>query len=166
MPEPALLEELLAGNPTSRLLGVAKDRAIANGGFDAVPQANQDAKAIAEMLELAVSAARLVSKSGAKAMLTPAQEGALELFVLLVSRPALFVARGRVTELPENWPELGRDQTLTPATIAAVGRVEGANRDKLGTAFLAGERRILTNNHVLCALFGRALDFWEKDPNT
>jgi len=160
MPERALLRDMLRGNPVNRLLGIARDRAIVDGAVVAVPAIAADAAAVQAALELAVSAARLISDKGPAAELSVEQTQALELFVLLVSRPALFVRDGAVADRPENWPELGRDSLLLPETIAGVGRIERADGTRCGTGLLVGERRILTNNHVVCALLGKKLDFW------
>ena len=49
--------------------------------------------------------------------------------------------------------------------IAGVGRIETAARSGRGTGFIVGPRRILTNNHVLCSLFGLSLDAWQTSPD-
>jgi S1-C subfamily serine protease len=76
----------------------------------------------------------------------------------------MFVQNGKITERPENWPEVARDEELLPRILAGVGRIETAAHVKLGTGFLVGERRVLTNNHVLCALFDLPLEHWRKEP--
>lgn len=160
MPERSVLRDLLRGNPVSRLLGIARDRAIVDGSVQVASRAGADEQAVRAALEAAVAAAKLISDKGPAAELSVEQTHALELFVLLVSRPALFVRDGAVADRPDNWPELGRDSALLPDTIAGVGRIERADGARCGTGFLVGERRILTNNHVVCALLGKKLDLW------
>jgi len=161
MPERSLLRDLLRGDPVNRLLGIARDRAIVDGSVVPAARVDADDQAVKAALELAVSAAKLISDKGPAAELSVEQTQALELFVLLVSRPALFVRAGAVADRPENWPELKRDSLLLPETIAGVGRIERSDGTRCGTGLLVGERRILTNNHVVCALLGKRLDFWE-----
>jgi endonuclease G len=166
MPEPELLRDLLTGDPVARLLDVAKDRAIADGSVVAVARSDADDAAVRAALSLAASAARLVSDQGPAAELSPEQSQALELFVLLVSRPALFVRNGDLAERPENWPELRRDSLLLPQTIAGVGRLEQFDGVRCGTGLLVGDCKVLTNNHVVCALLGQRLDFWQRSADT
>jgi len=166
MPEPELLRDLLIGDPVARLLDVARDRAIVDGSLVAVARSDADDAAVRAALALAVSAAKLVSDKGPAAELSPEQSQALELFVLLVSRPALFVRDGDLAERPENWPELRRDSLLLPQTIAGVGRLEQSDGARCGTGFLVGDCKVLTNNHVVCALLGQRLGFWQNSADT
>src|ERR1044072_8306149 len=160
MPSRQVLDDVLQGDPVARLLGIAKDRAIANPNFDPVPKYNADADAVAAALKLATETAKRLAREGEQVQLTDEERTALDLFVLLVARPAIFVQGGRVPERPDNWPEVARDEDLLPRVIAGVGRIETAYRAKCGTGFIVGERRIVTNNHVLCALFGLPANGW------
>ena len=164
MPPKQVLDDVLQGDPVARLMGVAKDRAIANPGLNAVPRKDADEAAIAAALTLATATAKRMADEGENIKLTEDEKAALDLFILLVARPAIFVQGGKVAERPENWPELGRDEDLIPRIVAGVGRIETASQVKLGTGFIVGERRIVTNNHVLCALFGKALTYWQVKP--
>jgi S1-C subfamily serine protease len=166
MPSREVLDDVLQGDPVPRLLNIAKDRAIANPDFDLIPEPNPNAEAIAAALKLATDTAKRLATGGEQIQLTDEERTALDLFVLLVARPAIFVRGGRVPERPQNWPEVARDENLLPRMIAGVGRIETAFRDKVGTGFIVGKRRIVTNNHVLCALFGMAGNGWEKTPPT
>lgn len=165
MPSEDVVSDVLQGDPVARLLGIARDRAIANVGLDIAPRTGVDDAKIVAMLKLATATAKRLSEQGERIQLSADEEAALDLFILLVARPAIFVQNGRITERPENWPEIGRDQELFPRTTACVGRIETALHVKIGTGFVVGKQRILTNNHVLCALFGVNLQHWQRDPS-
>lgn len=164
MPSRSVLESVLHGDPVRRLLGIAADRAIPNPSLDPVPKPDADEREVEQEMKLAVAAAKKVAADGQKANLSADEKEALELFVLLVSRPAILVQDGRVRERPENWPEIARDEELFRKVLAGVGRIDRASGFKCGTGFIAGERRILTNNHVVCAIFGAHHDFWKSSP--
>lgn len=164
MPAPQVLEDVLQGDPVARLLGIAKDRAIANPELNAVAKPDADKEAVAAALKLATETAKRLALEGEQIQLTEEERSALDLFILLVARPAIFVQNGRVPERPQNWPEVARDEELLPRMIAGVGRIETAERFKLGTGFIVGKRRIVTNNHVLCALFGMSANDWQVRP--
>ena len=164
MPPKEILAEILRGDPVSRLLNVARDRAVVNIGLDAVARPDADETAVKKALETATNAAKKIAEGGPGVALTKAEKEALELFILLVSRPAIFVRGGKVAERPENWPEVKRDEELLPRIIAGVGRIENALRRGCGTGFIVGPKRILTNNHVLAVLFGLHPAQW-KDSN-
>lgn len=164
MPSKQVLDDVLQGDPVTRLLGIANDRAIANTGLDVVPRQGADDQAVAAALKLAVDTAKRLATQGEDIELTEDEQAALDLFILLVARPAIFVQDGKIAERPENWPELARDEELLPRIIAGVGRIETASHAKCGTGFIVGERRIVTNNHVLCALFGKTLNYWQVYP--
>ena len=165
MPSQELLSDLLGGDPEEQLLGIATDRAVVDIGLDPVAKPSADKKAVKAALKLATKAAKKVAESGSKAKLTDAEKDALDLFILLVSRPAIFVRKGKVAERPENWPELEKQAEVLPRVIAGVGRIETAGRSGRGTGFIVGPRRILTNNHVLCSLFGLSLNAWQTAPD-
>jgi hypothetical protein len=59
-----------------------------------------------------------------------------------------------VREDPDNWPEVYQQRDIIKPVIAGVGRIELADKFKIGTGFIVGDKRILTNNHVVCGLFG------------
>ena len=164
MPSKEVLADVLQGDPVARLLGIAKDRAIVNVGLDVAPRAGADDGAVTAALQLATATARRLAEQGDGIELSPDEQAALDLFILLVARPALFVQDGQVNGRPENWPEVGRDELLVPRIIAGVGRLETNARAKRGTGFLVASRRVLTNNHVLCALFGMRLETWQRQP--
>ncbi|HEX2059672.1 MAG TPA: serine protease [Thermoanaerobaculia bacterium] len=164
MPSREVLQSVLHGDPVKRLLGIAAYRAIANPSVVPVPKPDADEREVEHALKLAIAAAKKVAADGENAQLSEDEKEALELFVLLVSRPAILVQDGRVRERPENWPEIARDEELLPKVLAGVGRIERASGVKCGTGFVAGERRVLTNNHVICALFGQHPDYWKHAP--
>jgi hypothetical protein len=164
MPSKDVLADVLQGDPVARLLGIVKDRAVVNIRLDVTPRSGVDDAAIAATLALATFTARRLADQGDQIQLTADEEAALDLFILLVARPAIFVQNGRVAERPENWPEVARDEELLPRVLAGVGRIETSAHVKLGTGFLVGDKRILTNNHVLCALFNLPLEEWRHHP--
>lgn len=164
MPSKDLVADVLQGDPVARLLGIARDRAIVNHGLDVAPRPGADDAKISAMLKLATTTAKRLIDEGEKIQLSADEEAALDLFILLVSRPAMFVQNWRISDRPENWPEVARDKDLFPRTTACVGRIETATRTKIGTGFVVGKQRILTNNHVLCALFGLKPQHWQQDP--
>lgn len=164
MPSKEVLDEVLQGDPVTRLLGIAKDRAVANIELDVLARPNADDKIVADSLKLATDTAKRIAAQGDAIKLTKKERAALDLFILLVARPAIFVQKGKVAERPANWPEVARDQDLLPRIIAGVGRIETSTRAKCGTGFIVGKRRIVTNNHVLCALFGMSLGDWKDAP--
>jgi V8-like Glu-specific endopeptidase len=167
MPSQQVLDDVLQGDPVARLLGIAKDRAIANISLDPIAKTNADKDQVAAALKLATETAKRLAAGGEQIQLTDDERTALDLFVLLVARPAIFVQGGHVPERPENWPEVARDdEDLLRRMIAGVGRIETPFRFKCGTGFIVGKRRIVTNNHVLCALFGMPPNGWQKTPAT
>jgi V8-like Glu-specific endopeptidase len=162
MPKQSVLADVLRGDSVNRLLGIARDRAIANGGLVALPRADADQDAIAAMLALATAAVARMSEQGEQTPLTDDEKAALDVFIILVARPAIFVRDGRVYERPENWPEIGRiaDEVL-PRIVAGVGRIETSTHFKTGSGFIVGEHRVLTNNHVVATLAGHPADKWQ-----
>lgn len=164
MPSKEVLDEALQGDPVVRLLNVAKDRAIANTDIIPRPRPDADAEIVAASLKLATDTVKRLVAEGEAITLTQDERAALDLFILLVARPAILVQDGKIAERPENWPEVARDDTLIPRIIAGVGRIETAAGGKRGSGFIVGKQRIVTNNHVLCALFRMALSDWEDKP--
>jgi len=165
MPSDDVLEDMLQGDTVDRLRGIARDRAVVNIDDDLIAKADADEKKVKAALKLATKAAKKIAESGDKAKLSDAEKDALDLFIVLVSRPAIFVRKGTVAERPENWPEVEQNADLLPGVIAGVGRIENAEHSGRGTGFIVGPRRILTNNHVLCSLFGLALNAWQTSPD-
>jgi endonuclease G len=173
---PSFVDRLPVGDELDRLLNadfdelmpIVRERAIVDIGIDVVAQPDADADQVMKHLKGAQAAARLVAEQGDAAPLTKQEQLALELFILLTSRPALFVVDGRVRDRPQNWPVLEKASTLVDRRIKGVGRIErrpGGRANTCGTGFLVGERRVLTNNHVLASLFGATnLSRWELDP--
>ena len=152
MPDPDVLKRVLKDDPVDRLLTTTRSRAIVIGGDDLMPKQSADEQAVAAMLNTATAAAkRLASDPATK--LSDDEKVALDLFTLLLSRPAMLIKGGRVHEDPENWPEVFADAELIKPVIAGVGRIELADKFKIGTGFVVGDKRILTNNHVVCGLF-------------
>ena len=165
MPSKQVVLDTIKGDPVDRLLGVAAARAIVEIGFDPLAKPDQDQQALADALTLAASAAERVAREGEQAVLSDEEKAALDLYILLVARPAILIRGGRVPERPDNWKEIARDEELFPDVIAGVGRIETAAGVKCGTGFLVADRRIVTNNHVLVFLFGEdALGKWSRDP--
>jgi endonuclease G len=164
MPRSDVLESVLRDDPVERLLNTARDRAIVVGDDNLMPKQGADETKVAEMLEVAMGAAKRLTLNP-DAQLSDSEKDALDLFILLLARPALLVQNGTVAERPENWPEVRREEELLPRVIAGVGRIELANHTKIGTGFIAGEKCILTNNHVVCALFGLGLMTWKQSPH-
>src|ERR1041384_1950011 len=110
MPSKDVLAELPGGDPAERLMNVARDRAVANIALDPVARDDADAAAVKKALELATQAAKKLAEGGESVTLTTEEKEALDLFILLVARPAIFVRGGRVAERPANWPEVKRDE--------------------------------------------------------
>ncbi len=169
MPSEKVLRDTLKGDPVDRLLGIAADRAIKEKGFDLAPKDGSDQHQLRDALQLATAAAARVAKDGDAAVLSDEEKAALDLYILIVARPAIFVRDGGVPEEPDNWEEIARDN-LDPAIfgdiIAGVGRIETADGVRGGTGFLVADRRVMTNNHVLCFLFGEpVLERWEREPD-
>src|SRR5262245_3066898 len=164
MPSHKVLNELLADESVGQLVAISRDRAIANASLEVQARANQDAAKVEASLKIARAAAARIAKEGDQARLSNEEKAVLELFVLLVSRPSLFVRGSRVVGRPENWPEIGRDSELFPDIMAGVGRVQLADGTKIGTGFITGDCKILTNNHVVCALLGLDLSYWWDFP--
>jgi S1-C subfamily serine protease len=127
-----------------------------------VPRANADRAAVERALTRAHDVAQRIKRDG-DALLTPEDRDVLDLFILVVQRPALFIRKGRVVNPPENWVELGRGSEAMGDVIASVGRLQTSSGATVGTGFLAGPRRVLTNNHVVCGLLGEQDDFWRTD---
>ena len=164
MPSKDVLAAVLEDDPVTRLMNIARDRAVVNIDLDPVAKLGTDEQAVKKSLRLAAKAAKKVAEGGTDVRLTKAEKEALELFILLVARPAIFVRNGKVAERPENWPEVKRDEDLLPRVIVGVGRIENAVHGGRGTGFIVGPKRILTNNHVLCSLFGLPLEAWQTAP--
>ena len=152
MPQPDVLKSVLKDDPVDRLLATARTRAIVLGGDDLMPKESAEEQQVAAMLNTATAAAKRLTLDP-KTLLSDEEKAALDLFTLLLSRPAMLIKGGRVREEPENWPEVYAQEDLITPVIAGVGRIELATTFKIGTGFVVGDRRVLTNNHVVCGLF-------------
>jgi hypothetical protein len=159
MPHPDVLKSVLTDDPVDRLLATTRARAIVLGGDDLMPKASAEEQQVAAMLHTATEAAKRLA-SDPETPLGDEEKAALDLFTLLLSRPAMLVKGGRVREDPENWPEVFEQGDLINPVIAGVGRIEFADKFKVGTGFIVGDKRVLTNNHVVCGLFGLDLSAW------
>lgn len=166
MPADDVLNDILAGDSVDTLLGIARDRAVVDISHDLFAKPDADKKAVQAALKRATEAAKKLAEGGSKAKLTDKEKEALDLFILLVARPAIFVRKGDVKERPENWrKEMEKNAEVLPRITAGVGRIEASDRGWRGTGFIVGQKRVLTNNHVLCALFGVALNAWQTSPD-
>lgn len=153
MPHPDVLKSVLKDDPVERLLATTRARAIVLGGDDLMPKDSAEEQQVAAMLNTATQAAKRLALDQAT-QLSDAEKAALDLFTLLLSRPAMLIKAGRVAEDPENWPEVASQGELIQPVIAGVGRIELSDKFKIGTGFIVGDKRVLTNNHVVCGLLG------------
>lgn len=151
-------------NGVKPLVNIVMERAIVNGGVVPLTQPDANPQAVEAALQTALAAAVRISSQGDNAPLTPEEKTALELFVLVVSRPALLVQRNRAIGRSELWPEIGRISEAIPPIARGVGRIQDAAGAKIGTGFIAGDRRVLTNNHVVCGLLGYDHSCWQANP--
>ena len=166
MPADDVLTDILQGDSVDTLLGIARDRAVVDISLDPVAKPDADKKAVKAALKLATEAAKKLAEGGSNTKLTDKEKDALDLFILLVARPAIFVRKGDVKERPENWrKEMEKNAEVLPRITAGVGRIETAEHAWRGTGFNVGSKRVLTNNHVLCALFGVPLNQWQTSPD-
>ena len=165
MPHPDVLKSVLKDDPVDRLLATARTRAIVLGGDDLMPKKSAEEQQVAAMLNTATDAAKRLALDP-KTTLSDDQKAALDLFTLLLSRPAMLIKGGRVPEDPENWPEVYQQRDLITPVIAGVGRIELANKFKIGTGFIVGDKRVLTNNHVVCGLLGLDSAAWRNTRQT
>ena len=159
MPRPDVLNSVLKDDPVDRLLATTRARAIVLGGDDLMPKDSAEEQQVSAMLSTATAAAKRLAFDPATT-LSDDEKAALDLFTLLLSRPAMLVKGGRVREDPENWPEVYQQRDLITPVIAGVGRIELASTAKVGTGFIVGDRRVLTNNHVVCGLLGVHVLAW------
>ena len=156
LPERDDLLELLGDEPAATLVVTAKSRAVADGTISVTAPDDQQLAAIADRAAGAV--AKL--SAGDDVDLSEDDRAALDLVVLIVARPALFVQGERVAQPPPNWPAVEADHALIEANLRGVGCILKAEQ-AVGTAVLVDARLMLTNNHVVCGLLGLPFDAWE-----
>jgi endonuclease G len=156
--EGMITRELMRGvRGVGALRTVLADRALANAGFDLLRR-REDEAVDEELLARARAVAERIAQDGEGVPLSEADHAALEVFVLLVARPALFVQNGEPKGRPANWCEIERDTRHLREVIAGVGRIQKADGTRVGTGCLVGDRLLLTNNHVVSDL----LDLGQK----
>ncbi len=84
--------------------------------------------------------------------LRPKDYFVLESIVLLGgARPAIDVRQGSFADLPSLWKEINDQRGLLEGLIRGVGRLDLVGHPRLtygGTAFVCGDRLIMTNRHV------------------
>lgn len=161
------LAALAKGESIDALVGQSRDRAVIDISVELKERADADKAAVKAAMATASAAAKLIEEHGTDAKLTPEQNAALDLFVLLTARPSLFVKGGIVPDRPDNWPQLGERSGEIEQRIAGVGRIEmspGGARNATGTGFLVGDRRVMTNNHVVAALARSNPQTWKSEP--
>ncbi|MFN0250945.1 MAG: trypsin-like serine peptidase [Kofleriaceae bacterium] len=146
------------------LAQLAMDRAIADGSVVPVAKQNAAKADVEAALAHGLSAAKKISEHGSKAELTKEEKAALPLFVLVVSRPALFVQDDRPSGSSDLFQWIEEDRLLYPAIARGVGRIQTAAGDISGTGFLVADKRLITNNHVVSVLFGQDTGYWKREP--
>lgn len=148
------------------LVKTTMDRAVVDCRVTPFAREGVDPKAVAAAMTLAFGAAAKVTKDGADAQLDDNEKAALELFILVVSRPAFLIHRDCVRDTTVNeWTaDLDTSRLMIPTWAQGVGRIERAGAP-CGTGFLVGDRRVLTNNHVVSILLGQRAPFWRLDPD-
>src|SRR5262245_54675567 len=85
------------------LVRVAADRAIVGPTQGPVRREGADPKAVKAAMAMALAAADKLTQLGDQAILSADEKAALELFILVVSRPALFVVDHRVSGRSDLW---------------------------------------------------------------
>ena len=158
LPHPELLKKVLKDDPVDRLLATTRERAIVIG--DLMPLKSAEEEQVAAMLKTATAVVERLVLDPATS-LSDEERTALDLLTLLLARPAILVKGGRVRENPENWPEVHEQDELIRPVIAGVGRIELKDHFKIGTGFIVGDKRIITNNHVVCGLLDLDPSAWE-----
>ncbi|MGQ0791036.1 MAG: trypsin-like serine peptidase [Nitrosopumilaceae archaeon] len=83
--------------------------------------------------------------------LTDEEIDALEAIILLKGRPAIFVQKGKLTNIPDEWNILNQHQKAIEDLLPSVGRICVIGHPRhawLGTGFLVSDDAIMTNKHV------------------
>ena len=161
LPSADVLQEVIDDQDrVDKLLNVARSRAIVIGGDDLLAKNSAEEAQVTAMLALATDAAKRLALDPATP-LSDEEKDALDLFTILLARPAFLVRENQVFENPKNWPEIRKEKELLTDVIRGVGRIELADHFKIGTGFIVGDKRILTNNHVVASLVGVKATAWE-----
>ena len=137
--------------------------AVVDIAFDLRGRADANDAALTASVTLATAAAKRIAREGVQAGPPPEERDALDLFILLVSRPAMFVQNGRVSDRPENWPEVARDEELFPRSSPA----SGASRPPRTTSSDRVSRRRATRPHEQPRALRAVrlpLDHWRQQP--
>lgn len=153
LPVPDELENILAGDPVSALLNLARTRAPIETGFEGTPDDIDRNPEIAAQFTLATTAA-LKLKDHPNPGLTPGEIQALHAFVHLIARPALRVIEGTTPGAPEPWPELDQHRFMITHRIRSIGRLDTADGQPVGTGWFVSPTLLMTNNHVAAGLCG------------
>src|SRR5262245_34804187 len=107
---------------------LVRQRAIVNGGVEPVRRVGIDDAAIASARDLAAAAAKASSEGASIEALPVEQRDALQLFVLVVSRPSLTLRDHYVTGESPLWEEIATKAQAISTVAKAVGRIEVAGR--------------------------------------
>lgn len=163
------LDELAEAPPRKLVQLGAQVRGLVDFDVDVIPDPFAARPATEEELEIAQRLAARLAADGSLPPLTPAEARALEVLLLLAARPALLIQGGVVTGSTENWKEIAETREAFSANvIPAVGRLARMGEGgavPMGTGFLVGPRRVLTNNHMAVLLAGGLQkELWRNDP--
>lgn len=150
LPAQDQLEDLLADDPATAMLGLARSRAPIETGFKEETGSNP---ALIAEFKLAQQAAAAL-KSNPNAPLTPEQTQAMHALVHLLLRPALRVTGGAIPAIPDSWPRLKSAHDMVISRIRGVGRIDTHDRSHVGTGWFVAKDILLTNRHVAGALCG------------
>jgi S1-C subfamily serine protease len=106
-----------------------------------------------------------LQREGDSADLTDTELLGLEAVVLLVARPALFVARGDFASPPEPWGSILEQERESIRRISqSVGRIEVSfgfgQSQMIGTGFLVAPDVVMTNRHVVESFSELDLGAW------
>lgn len=163
--DPRLAEQISTADAAT-LTGFLCSRVVVRTGYE-LKLKGPEAAGIEAHLDAARRAAAKIDHDGDARALTKEERKALELFILLVERPALFVLGSKVHDPPDNWSSLRAGAAMIERRIAGVGRIElapGGKGRAVGTGVIVADRRIVTNNHVVAALAGlRQPGRWRVD---
>lgn len=174
LPSSTVLSRLI-GKPVEQLLQQGRtDRGLVNFAVDVLNSPSADVVATTAALQLANEVAARLVMTGSIEPLSAEEKEALEVFVLLTSRPAIPVEGGQVRSQPLNWPEIGASHDwIKTAVLPAVGRLSRGDGAACGTGFVVAPDRLLTNNHVVWALVREHQDpidevgytVWKAEPD-
>ena len=148
-----------------------RDRALRALGNNSVEKAVAKTRAIIGVTDIPASevdAQKALEKLYNNEVPEPAELAALELVIRLLRPAPLSRNKGQLDDLPDQqgrnlYPQELKDlwsdfRKKSPQVLSAVGRVEMANGQHIGTGFLVGPEALMTNRHVLGDLsFGTEL---------